>query len=70
MDLGKVTVKELLEKKVGPDGAKRVLKAVTDSYKSGKRGEELHEDFKDAMIAEGHDVGSDDSDIVYSFFIP
>ena len=67
MDIGNVSVKELLEKKMGPEGAQRVIDAVNDGYKNGKRGNDLQQQYQDAMVKEGQDIPSDPGDILYGF---
>jgi len=70
MDLGKLTVKEVLEKKLGKEATDRVLTKVNNASASGKKGDELQQVFKDALTKEGQTVTSDQSDISYGFIIP
>lgn len=67
MDIGNLTVKEQLEKKMGAEKAGRVLKKLNDAHANG---EDLHKTFKDAVESEGHDVKQESSDILYGFFVP
>ncbi len=55
MDIGQVTVKEILAKQLGEEKTARVLKEINDAYQKGKRGDDLQEDFKDAVKREGLD---------------
>lgn len=68
MDIGKVTVKEILEKKLGEEKTTRVLNEFNDAFQKGKRGEELREHFKDAVKKEGLDPG--DIQFVQSHVLP
>jgi len=67
IDIGTVTVKDLLEKKVGKEAADRVVKAVNEGYQKGLRGEDLQKHYQGVMQKEGHDVPSDPGDILYGF---
>jgi hypothetical protein len=69
-DLGDKTVREILEKSIGQEAAGRVMAEVNDAHKQGKRGEDLHLQFRDAMKKEGHEITSDKSDILYGFIAP
>ncbi len=55
LDFGGKTVREIFEKKVGKDAAKKIIKEVNNAYKQGKRGEELKKHFKDFLAKEGYD---------------
>jgi hypothetical protein len=68
MDIGEVTVKEILEKQLGEEKAAGVLKEVNEAYQKGKRGEELQELFKDALKNEGLDPG--DVKFTHSHVVP
>lgn len=57
MDIGEVTVKEILEKRLGEEKAARVLNEINDAYQSGKSGEELREHLTSAVKKEGLDPG-------------
>lgn len=70
LDLGQVTVKDILSGKIGKEAADRVVKQLNKAHQQGKRGDELKKQFKDAMAEEGHDIGSEDSGILYGFFVP
>ena len=67
MDIGNVTVKDLLKKKIGPEAANRVVKEVNEGHKKGKRGKDLQKHYQDAMKKEGHDIPADPGDILYGF---
>ena len=69
-DLGNKTVKEILEKSLGPDAASRVMQKVNDAYQQGKRDKELHQQFIDAMQYEGKPITADQSDILFGFIAP
>ena len=55
MDIGQVTVKEILAKQLGEEKTARILKAINEAYQQGKRGNDLQEQFKDAVNREGLD---------------
>jgi hypothetical protein len=55
MDSGQVTVKEILEKRLGKKKAARVLKRINDAYQNGMSGEELQEHLTNAVKKEGFD---------------
>jgi uncharacterized protein YpuA (DUF1002 family) len=63
MDIGQVTVKEILAKQLGEEKTAGVLKEINDAYQKGKRGDDLQEDFKDAVKREGLDP----DDVQYQF---
>jgi hypothetical protein len=63
MDIGQLTVKEILAKRLGKEKTVRVLKEINDAYQKGKRGDDLQEDFKDAVKREGLDP----DDLQYQF---
>lgn len=69
-DLGDKTVREILEKSMGPKAAGRVMQKVNDAYQQGKSGKELHQYFKDAVEQEGKKITTDESDILYGFLAP
>jgi uncharacterized protein with von Willebrand factor type A (vWA) domain len=69
MDIGQVTVKEILEKRLGKEKAAGVLKEINDAYQKGKRGEDLQEHFKDAIKKEGLDPG-DIKFALYAMILP
>ena len=69
-DLGQKTVKDILAGKIGKEAADRVVNQINDAYQQGKAGDELKKHFKDAMAQEGHDISSEDSGILYGFFVP
>lgn len=62
-----VTVKELLEERLGPAGAQGVVDTVNNSYRSGIRGSDLQARYQDAVKKEGMNVPSDPGDILYGF---
>lgn len=68
MDIGQVSVKEILEKQLGEEKTARVLEEINDAYQKGKRGEELRGHFKDAVKKEGLDP--DDIQVVQSHILP
>ncbi len=70
MDLGQITVSDFLKKKLGDEAAERVLKEVNDAHQAGKQGEDLHRHFKDAMKKEGHDITTEESNIMFGFLVP
>ena len=70
MDIGKLTVKEILEKKLGTEKSKKVLDSLNDAHKAGKKDEELHKHLKDSLEKEGYDTQKDESGIVYGFVFP
>ena len=55
MDIGELTVKEILTRRLGEEGAARVLKEINDAYQKGKRGDDLRKRFEDAVKKEGLD---------------
>jgi hypothetical protein len=57
MDIGQVTVKEILEKQLGEEKAAGVLKEINNAYQEGKRGEDIQAHFKNAVKKEGLDPG-------------
>jgi len=69
-DLGKVTVKAILTRKIGKEAANRVVKKLNDAHQQGKSGDELKKLFKDAMSQEGHNISTEDSGILFGFFVP
>jgi hypothetical protein len=54
-DFGGITVREILEKKLGKKTSDKIIKEVNNAYKQGKRGEELRKLFNDILAREGHD---------------
>jgi hypothetical protein len=68
MDVGQVTVNEILEKRLGEEKSARVLKEINDAYQKGKRGDDLREQFKDAIKKEGLDSG--EVKVFWSHVIP
>ena len=57
MDLGQLTVKQILEKRLGDEKATGLLKEVNDVYQQGKRGKELQKHLMDAIKRQGIDPG-------------
>jgi hypothetical protein len=55
MDIGQVTVKEILEKQLGEEKTAGVLKEMNNAYQKGKRGDDLQVHFKDAVKRGGLD---------------
>lgn len=55
MDIGQVTVKDILGKHLGEEKTARVLKEINNAFQKGKRGDDLQEQFKDAVKKEGLD---------------
>lgn len=68
MDIGEVTVKDILEKRLGEEKAANVLKGINDAYQSGKNGEELQEHLFSAVKKEGLNPG--EIKFVYSHVLP
>ncbi len=66
MDIGSVTIKDLLEKKMGEQKAAKVLKKVDHACSKGITGDELRDVFKEAIEKEGHEPES----ILYAFHRP
>jgi hypothetical protein len=69
-DLGNQTAKEILEKRMGPEAASRVMKKVNEAYKQGKSGDDLRKVYKEAVEKEGKKVTSDQNDILFGFLVP
>jgi len=57
VDIGQITVKEILEKRLGAEKVARVLKEINDVYHSGKSEEEFQEHLTLAVKKEGLDPG-------------
>jgi hypothetical protein len=58
MDIGQITVKDLLVKHLGEKSAVRVLKEINTAYQLGKRGESIREHVEDVFKQEGLDPGA------------
>jgi predicted membrane GTPase involved in stress response len=70
-DLGSWTIKDVLKKKVADDAAlKRILDEINAAYAKGIIGDELIAIFKEAMEKEGYDISTEQSGILYGFYIP
>lgn len=63
MDIGQVSVEEILEKQLGKEKTGKVLREINDAYQKGMRGDDLQEDFKAAVKKEGLDP----DDLHYQF---
>jgi hypothetical protein len=57
MDMSQVTVKEILEKRLGDEKATMILEDINDAHQKGKSGEEFREYVRDAVKKEGLDPG-------------
>jgi len=68
MDIGQVTIKEILTRRLGEEGTARVLKEINEAYQKGKGGDDLREQFEDAVKKEGLDP--DDVNLVVNNVIP
>lgn len=68
MDSNKITVKEILERRLGEEKAARVLDGINFAYQKGKRGEGLEEHYKSVLRDEGLDP--EDIKFVSSHVVP
>lgn len=68
MDIGQVTIKEILTGRLGEEGTTRVLKEINEAYQKGKSGDDLREQFEDAVKKEGFDP--DEVNLVVNNVIP
>ncbi len=68
MDFGNITVKEMLEKKLGKEEAEVVLKVVNQGYEEGARGEELTEHVKKALGKVDSKLAMDPATIILRIF--
>jgi hypothetical protein len=56
MDIGSITIKDLLEAKLGAEKTEVVLKVVNNAYEKGARSDELVEEFKKGLRKVDYDV--------------
>jgi IS4 transposase len=68
MDIGQITVKDLLVKHLGEESAARVIKDINGAYQEGKRGESIREHVEYLFEREGLDPG--DVKFVMSHVLP
>ena len=57
MDIGQMTVKDLLVKQLGEEKAARVLKRINNAYQKGINGTGIREQVVDSLKKEGLDPG-------------
>lgn len=56
MDFGGITIREILEKKLGKEAAARIINEINNAHQQGKRGEDLRKHFKDTLAQDGFDT--------------
>ena len=67
MDLGKKTVRDIFEKKIGKKYTDEILQIVNNAYEKGKRGDQLTSLFKEALAERGLDTSDSSYGCVIAF---
>lgn len=62
-----MSLRNLLEEKVGTDAAGRVMTDIDFAYRNGKRGQDLVKHFEASMAQAGHHAAAEKSGVLYAF---
>ena len=67
MDIGRITIKDFLESKLGTERTEVVLKIINKAYEQGLRGEDLTSQFKTALREVDYDISQDPDKMPFGF---